>query len=287
MAAGSGVVYEVPRMILGAHEGIAGGVSRAFERAEADTAQAIQIFVRNPRGWAVSPLDEEEVLRFRSEARRTGMPSAAHSIYLANHAAADPDLRRKSWAALGDELGRCEQLGISFLVFHPGSNADEAEGLKLVAEGMERALDASRGKAMLLVEITAGQGKSLGWRFEQVAAIREAIPRGARRRTGVCFDTCHAFAAGYDLSTAEGYETTFRDFDRVVGLENLRAFHLNDCKKPLGCRVDRHEHIGEGTLGRAPFRRLVNDRRFADLPAFLETEMRFKENLAVLRSLLA
>jgi deoxyribonuclease-4 len=274
-------------MILGAHEGIAGGVSRAFERAEADTAQAVQIFVRNPRGWAVSPLDEEEAVRFRAEARRTGMPSAAHSIYLANHAAADAELRRKSWAALGDELGRCEQLGIPFLIFHPGSNADEAGGLKLVAEGMERALDASKGKAMLLVEITAGQGKSLGWRFEHVAAIREAVPRGARRRTGVCFDTCHAFAAGYDLSTAEGYESTFREFDRVVGLENLKCFHLNDCKKPLGCRVDRHEHIGEGALGRAPFRRLVNDRRFAGLPAFLETEMRFKENLAVLRSLLA
>lgn len=287
MAAGSWLVYEVPRMILGAHEGIAGGVSRAFERAEADTAQAVQIFVRNPRGWAVSPLDEEEAVRFRAEARRTGMPSAAHSIYLANHAAADAELRRKSWAALGDELGRCEQLGIPFLVFHPGSNGDEAGGLKLVAEGMERALDASKGKAMLLVEITAGQGKSLGWRFEHVAAIREAVPRGARRRTGVCFDTCHAFAAGYDLSTAEGYESTFREFDRVVGLENLKCFHLNDCKKPLGCRVDRHEHIGEGALGRAPFRRLVNDRRFAGLPAFLETEMRFKENLAVLRSLLA
>ncbi len=286
MAAQPWLVYEAPAMILGAHEGIAGGVSRAFERAEADTAEALQIFVRNPRGWASKPLEADEVERFRSEARRTGFPTAAHSIYLANHAASDPELRKKSWAALADELGRCEALGVSFLVFHPGSNADEAEGLRLVSEGMERALDAVPGRVRLLVEITAGQGKSLGWRFEQVAAIRDGVPGAARRRVGVCFDTCHAFAAGYDLSTPEGYERTFREFDAVVGLSHLRAFHLNDCKKPLGCRVDRHEHIGEGALGREPFRRLVNDPRFASLPAFLETEMKFRENLAVLRSLL-
>ncbi|MBS1110949.1 MAG: apurinic endonuclease Apn1 [Anaeromyxobacteraceae bacterium] len=286
MAAGGALVYEVPAMILGAHEGIAGGVSRAFERAEVDTAKAVQIFVRNPRGWASKPIEDEEVARFHSEAKRTGMPSAAHSIYLANHAAADPELRKRSWATLADELGRCEQLGIAFLVFHPGSNGDVDEAVKLVAEGMERAVDAVKGKARLLVEITAGQGKSLGWRFEQVAAIREAVPGAARRRVGVCFDTCHAFAAGYDLSTPEGYDRTFGEFDAVIGLEHLKAFHLNDCKKPLGCRVDRHEHIGEGSLGREPFRRLVNDPRFATLPAFLETEMRFRENLDVLRSLL-
>ena len=273
-------------MILGAHEGIAGGVSRAFERAEQDTAQALQIFVRNPRGWASKPLEDEEVDRFRSEARRTGMPSAAHSIYLANHASGDRGLREKSWGALADELGRCELLGISVLIFHPGSNADVDEGLKLVSEGMERALDAVKGRARLLVEITAGQGKSLGWRFEHVAAIREAIPGAARRRVGVCFDTCHAFAAGYDILTEAGYRRTLDEFDRVVGLGHLSAFHLNDCKKPLGCRVDRHAHIGEGSLGREPFRRLVNDPRFATLPGFLETEMRFRENLDVLRSLL-
>ena len=280
------MVYEVPRMILGAHEGIAGGVSRAFERAEEDTAEAVQIFVRNPRGWASRPIEDAAVARFRTESKRTGMPSAAHSIYLANHASPDPELREKSWNALADELARCELLGIALLVFHPGSNPDEKEGIALVAEGMERALASVKGRVRLVVEITAGQGKSLGWRFEQVAAIRQAIPAGPRRRVGVCFDTCHAFAAGYDLSTPEGYEQTFAGFDDVIGLEHLSAFHLNDCKKPLGCRVDRHEHIGQGTLGREPFRRLVNDRRFTTLPAFLETEMNFRENLRVLRSLL-
>jgi deoxyribonuclease-4 len=276
----------VPRMVLGAHEGIAGGISRAFERAEEDTAEAIQVFVRNPRGWASKPIEEAEVERFRAEAKRTGMPSAAHSIYLANHASPDPELREKSWGALGDELARCEQLGIAHLVFHPGSNANEKEGLALVAEGMERALDSVKGRVRLLVEITAGQGNSLGWRFEQVATIRQGVPAAPRRRVGVCFDTCHAFAAGYDLSTPQGYEKTFAEFDEVIGLEHLSAFHLNDCKKPLGCRVDRHEHIGQGAIGLEPFRRLVNDRRFAALPAFLETDMKFRENLEVLRSLL-
>jgi len=272
-------------MVLGAHEGIAGGVSRAFERADEDTADAIQIFVRNPRGWTSPPLADEEVERFRAEARRSSKPTAAHSLYLANHASSDRPLRQKSWNALADELARCAALGIPSLVFHPGSNEDEEEGLKLVAEGMERALEKVPGKSQLVVEITAGQGNSLGWRFEHIAAIRAGVRGNLRRRVGVCFDTCHAFAAGYDLSSEEGFGRAFSELDRVVGLEHLKAFHLNDCKKPLGCRVDRHEHIGAGAMGLLPFRLLVNDPRFAEIPGFLETEMRFKENLQVLRSL--
>jgi len=272
-------------MILGAHEGVAGGVSTAFARAEADGADCLQIFVRSPRGWAVKPLDRGEVARFRTEARRTGKPTAAHSTYLVNLAAADAALRRKSWNALAEELARCEALGVRHLIFHPGSHEDEAQGVALVARGMAHALERVPGRSRLLVEITAGQGNSLGWRFEQVAAIREAVPAPLRRRVGVCFDTCHAFAAGYDLTTPEGYRRTFEDLDRLVGLSHLEAFHLNDCKKPLGCRVDRHEHIGRGAMGLEPFRMLVNDPRFAELPGFLETEMRFEENLRVLRSL--
>ncbi len=272
-------------MILGAHEGVAGGVSTAFARAEADGADCIQIFTRSARGWAAKPLDVEEVRRFRSEARRSRKPTAAHSNYLINLACSDRDIRKKSWAALAEELARCEQLGIPWLIFHPGSHEDEARGLRLVAEGMAQALERVPGKVRLLAEITAGQGTSLGWRFEQVAAIRDLVPAPLRRRVAVCFDTCHAFAAGYDLTTEEGYAETFRRFDREIGLANLKAFHLNDCKKPLGCRVDRHEHIGQGAMGLEPFRRLVNDARFAGTPGFLETDQRFKENLAVLRSL--
>jgi len=272
-------------MILGAHEGVAGGVSTAFARAEADGADCLQIFTRNVRGWAARPFEPAEVERFRAEARRTKLPVAAHSTYLVNLCAADAALREKSWEALADELGRCEQLGVRWLVFHPGTHADAAEGIRLAGEGMVHALEKVPGKARLLVETTAGQGSSLGWNFEQVAAIREAVPGPLRRRVGVCVDTCHLHAAGYDLASEEGYHATFEALDRAVGLARVEAFHLNDCKKPRGCRVDRHEHIGEGEIGLAAFRRLVNDPRFADVPAFLETELRFKENLAVLRSL--
>jgi deoxyribonuclease IV len=272
-------------MLLGAHEGIAGGVSKAFSRAEADGADCLQIFTRNARGWAAKPLEAEEVARFRDEARRTRKPVAAHSSYLINCASADGEIRTKSWEALADELGRCEQLGIPALIFHPGSHEDVAEGTKLVAEAMERALDRVPGKSRLLVETTAGQGTSLGWRFEQLAGIRAAVPGAARRRTAVCVDTCHVHAAGYDLSTEDGYEATVAELDRVIGLSNVRAFHLNDSKKPRGCRVDRHEHIGEGALGLGPFRLLVNDDRFAETPGFVETESKWKENIEVLRGL--
>jgi deoxyribonuclease IV len=272
-------------MLLGAHEGIAGGVSTAFTRAEADGADCLQIFTRNARGWAAKPLEDDEVERFRVEARRTGKPVAAHSSYLINCASPDREIRKKSWGALADELGRCERLGIPALIFHPGSHEDEAAGTKLVAEAMTEALGRVPGKARLLVETSAGQGTALGWRFEQVAAIREAVPGTARRRVGVCVDTCHVFAAGYDITNGDGYERTVDELDRAVGLKNVQAFHLNDSKKPLGCRVDRHEHIGEGAMGLAPFRLLVNDARFAETPGFVETESRFKENIEVLRGL--
>ena len=274
-------------MLLGAHEGIAGGVSTAFARAEEDGAECLQIFTRNARGWAAKPLEEDEVERFRAEAKRTRMPAAAHASYLINAAGGDPEIRRKSWAGLADELQRCEQLGLFALIFHPGSNPDQAAGLKLAAEGMERALEATPGKVKLLLETTAGQGSSLGHAFDQLAAIRDAIPAAQRRRTGLCVDTCHVFAAGYDLTTDEGYQATMQELDRTLGLGLVHAFHLNDSKKGLGCRVDRHEHIGEGSLGLSPFRRLVNDARFATTPGFLETDLRFKENLSVLRSLVA
>ena len=274
-------------MLLGAHEGIAGGVSTAFSRADEDGADCVQIFTRNARGWAAKPLEAEEIARFKAEAKRTGKPVAAHASYLINAAAPDPEIRRKSWEGLADELLRCEQLGISALIFHPGSNPDEAEGLRLCAEGMTRALEAVAGRVELLTETTAGQGASLGHTFAQLARIREAIPKAARKRVALCVDTCHLFAAGYDLTSEAGYRKTFEELDELVGLDKVHAFHLNDSKKGLGCRVDRHEHIGDGAMGLSPFRRLVNDPRFAAVPAFLETDLRFRENLAVLRKLVA
>ena len=272
-------------MLLGAHEPIAGGVSKAFARAEADGADCLQIFTRNARGWAAKPLEDGEVTAFRTEARRTGKPIAAHSSYLINCASTDRPIRRKSWEALADELARCERLGIPALIFHPGSHEDESEGIRLVGEAMTRALEEVPGRARLLLENTAGQGSSLGWRFEQLAAMRDAVPAKLRRRVGVCVDTCHLFSAGYDIASDDGYGRTVDALDGAIGLSNVRAFHLNDSKRPLGCRVDRHEHIGEGTLGLQAFRLLVNDPRFAELPGFVETESRFKENIEVLRGL--
>jgi len=272
-------------MLLGAHEGIAGGVSTAFGRAEADGCECVQIFTRNARGWTAKPLEEEEVGRFRAERKRTGFPVAAHASYLVNAAAADPEIRKKSWAALAEELARCETLGVPQLIFHPGSHPDEEEGIRIAGDGMAQALGKVPGKVRLLVETTAGQGSSLGWRFEQLAALRAAVPAPLRRRVAFCLDTCHVFAAGYDLRTPEAYAATMAALDRVVGLSHVQAFHLNDAKRPLGSRVDRHEHIGQGELGKEPFRHLINDPRFADRPGFLETEERFTENLAVLRSL--
>jgi deoxyribonuclease IV len=272
-------------MLLGAHEGIAGGVSKAFARAEADGADCLQIFTRNARGWAAKPLEDEEVLAFRSEARRTRKPVAAHSSYLINCASPDRSIRAKSWAALADELGRCERLGIAALIFHPGSHEKESEGIRLVGEAMTRALEKVPGRSRLLVETTAGQGASIGWRFEQVAALREAVPGRLRRRVGVCVDTCHVWSAGYDIASDEGYARTLEELDAAVGLSTVQAFHLNDSKKPKGCRVDRHEHIGQGTLGLQPFRHLVNDPRFAETPGFVETDSRWKENIEVLRGL--
>jgi deoxyribonuclease-4 len=272
-------------MVLGAHEPITGGVSTAFARAEADGADCLQVFTRNARGWAAKLLEDDEISRFRAESRRTRKPVVAHSSYLINCASADRTVRRKSWAALADELGRCRQLGVSALVFHPGSHENGARGVKLVAEAIERALDRVPGPPRLLIENTAGQGSCLGWRFEQVAEIRAALPAAARRRTGVCVDTCHLFAAGYDIRTEEGTDRTLGELDEVIGLSNVRAFHLNDSQKPLGSRVDRHAHIGRGAMGLAPFRLLVNDPRFADTPGVVETDSRFKENIEALRNL--
>ncbi len=272
-------------MLLGAHEGIAGGVSRAFARAEADGADCLQIFTRNARGWAAKSLEDGEVARFRSESRRTGKPVAVHSPYLINCASPDRSIRAKSWRALADELGRCELLGIPALIFHPGSHDEEEEGVRLVGEAMTRALERVPGKTRLLVETTAGQGTCIGWRFEQIAALREAVPSPARRRVGVCVDTCHVFSAGYDITTEDGYDRTLESLDDAVGLRHVLAFHINDSKKPLGCRVDRHEHIGRGAMGLEPFRLLVNDARFAETPGFVETESRLKEDIEVLRSL--
>lgn len=279
-------------MRLGAHESISGGLHLAFDRAQSVGCDAVQLFVKSSRAWAVKPLTEEEIRLFQERAAQTGIhPVVGHASYLPNPAAPDEDLWRKSVETLIVELERCEALGIPYLVLHPGSHmgTGEEEGLRRVARALGEIHAATPGfRARILLETTAGQGHNLGYRFEQLAWLIENTPEGDR--LGVCLDTCHVFAAGYDLRTPEAYEETLATFDRIIGLDRLCVVHFNDCKGPLGGRLDRHEHIGKGQLGLEAFRLFVNDPRFADLPGLLETPKsedlhEDRENLAVLRSL--
>jgi deoxyribonuclease-4 len=258
---------------LGAHLSIAGGLPRAVDRAEATRCDALQIFTKSAGQWRARTLPADEVALFRARVEASGIrPVFAHNSYLINVAAADPVLRARSIDALGEEIDRAEMLGLDGLVMHPGSftNGTEANGLRLIADALRRLLaERPQGRTRLLLEQTAGQGTNLGHRFEHLASIIEQLDGSPR--VGVCLDTCHLLTAGYDLCSAVGYARTFREFDRLVGLDRLVLFHVNDSKKPCGARVDRHEHIGKGCLGLEPFRRLLNDRRFRDLPMLLET----------------
>ena len=258
---------------LGAHLSIAGGLPRAVDRAVASRCEALQIFTKSAGQWRARVLPPDEIAQFRARVEETGItPVVAHNSYLINLAAADPALRAQSLAALGEELDRAETLGLLGLVMHPGSytSGSERDGLDLIAEGLAAVLRARpRAKTMILLEHTAGQGTNLGHRFEHLAAILTRLDGSPR--VGVCLDSCHLIAAGYDLCSDAGYRETFDTFDRLVGVDRIRAFHLNDSKKPCGSRVDRHEHIGRGCLGLEPFRRLLNDPRFAALPMLLET----------------
>jgi len=252
---------------------VAGGLPRAVERAVVHGCAALQIFAKNANQWRGRPLPKEEIKAFRAQVHAAGIePVVSHASYLINLASTLPGLRQQSLDAMGDELDRAEALGLLGVVLHPGcyTVGSEAVGLELIAEGLLTLLRARRrGKTMILLEHTAGQGTSLGATFEQLASI--VAKMNGHRRVGVCLDTCHLLASGYDIASPEGYASTFEQFGRLVGFERLRAFHLNDSKKPLGSRVDRHEHIGQGCLGLEPFRRIVNDRRFRDLPMLLET----------------
>lgn len=276
-------------MILGAHISISGGFEKAPQRASGMGLKALQIFSKNQKRWQAEPLAEEQVRLFRDKMKGYGiLSSAVHDSYLINLANADSKIRRKSLDAFLDEAERTDALGIPFLIFHPGSHvgAGESKGVGLVGKAISVTLEALSGlKVCLLIETTAGQGTSLGWRFEQ---IRDMIASaGGNRRIGVCYDTAHTFAAGYDIRDEESFHRTFEKFNSVIGLDRLKAFHLNDSKKEYGSRVDRHEHIGGGFIGKKAFCFLMNDARFRDVPAFLETpegEKSYGKNLKTLRS---
>jgi deoxyribonuclease-4 len=259
---------------IGAHMSVAGGVSKAVERGVVHGCEALQIFSKNANQWRANPLDPAEIRRFRRGLDSTGIwPAVSHASYLINLATADPALRAMSIAAFIDELDRAHALGLMGVVIHPGTctSGSEDDALRLIADAVRTAFTSRpRRKTMVIFEHTAGQGRTLGYRFEHLAAIIEHLDGSPR--AAVCLDTCHLVASGYDITSRAGYEETFEAFDRLVGFDRLRVFHGNDSKRPCGSRVDRHEHLGDGCLGLEPFRRLLHDRRFAGLPILIETE---------------
>jgi len=255
-------------MLLGAHESTSGGLHEAFARALVDGAETVQIFTKSSRMWRSKEITDADAALFRGAAKAAGFSASVHASYLINLGCVEGDLREKSIEAFIDELRRCDLIGAPYLVVHPGSCADLGRGLAAVAEALDRTFAAHRGKCVVLLETAAGQGSALGKTFEELREIRDRVR--SPERVAICLDTCHVFAAGYDISTNRGYDETFGQFDRVLGIQLLKAFHLNDSMRPLGARVDRHEHVCKGEIGRLAFKRLVNDQRFRDLPGFLE-----------------
>lgn len=272
---------------------IAGGVDKALLEGKKVDCDVIQIFTKSSRQWAAQPYSKEEIQNFLTNQKETGIVTViAHDSYLLNLASPDEGLRKRSVRAFADEMERCETLSIPYLIAHPGAHvgSGEEEGIKAIGRSLDEIHKACPGfKARIALEITAGQGSNLGYRFEQIRSMIDATEESDRLR--VCFDTEHAFAAGYDIRTKEGYERTFGEFDEKIGLKLLAAFHLNDSKKEFHSRVDRHEHIGKGHIGVEAFRLLMNDQRFWGIPMCLETPKgpdlkEDRENLTLLRSLI-
>ncbi|HXE71587.1 MAG TPA: deoxyribonuclease IV [Candidatus Nitrosotenuis sp.] len=259
--------------LLGLHVSTAQGLHLAFPRARRVRAECLQIFTRAPFRWAAPPLSEEQVRLFRQAREEAGHPPVlAHDIYLTNLATPDPALARRSLAHLVEEIERCGRLGLDGLVIHPGAwvRGSEEEGLERLARNLGRVLRATERTGLpLLLEVSAGQGTCLGYRLGHLGQVIAANQDHPRLR--VCLDTCHVFAAGYDLRHPEGYRRTWEEFSTLVGTERLAALHLNDSQGALGSRLDRHAHIGQGELGQEAFRRLLHDPRLAGLPTFLET----------------
>lgn len=275
---------------IGPHVSAAGGVENAPLNAKAIGATAFALFTKNQRQWVASPLTQKSIDAFKKNCIECGYtPSQIlpHDSYLINLGNPDPDALLKSRTAFTDEMMRCEQLGLDRLNFHPGSTLNKIgveECLDLIAESINLSLEKTTG-VTAVIENTAGQGSNLGFQFAQIARIIEGV--NDKSRVGVCIDTCHAFAAGYDLALPDGFNACFEEFEKLIGFKYLRGMHLNDAKKGVGSRVDRHESIGQGEIGVAAFRLIMEDSRFDEIPLILETpnEERWPEEIALLKSL--
>lgn len=277
------------RKLLGAHVSASGGVENAPLNAAAIGANAFALFTKNQRQWTAPPLAEESIRAFDQRCKANGFSAGRilpHDSYLINLGHPEPDALEKSRRAFTDEMKRCEQLGLDRLNFHPGSHLNqcsESDCIARIAESVNQALSATRG-VTAVIENTAGQGTNIGFRFEQLAAILKQIDDPSR--AGICIDTCHTFAAGYDLRTEDAFNKTFDLFGQTVGFDRLKGMHLNDSKKEIGSRVDRHASLGEGMIGMGAFQFLMADPRFNDIPLILETPdpSRWAEEIALLRS---
>lgn len=278
--------------LLGTHVSVAGGISSAFERGERIGCTTMQVFVKNSNQWEAKPLTVSDTENYKTAAAKSTIgPVFAHAAYLINLCAVNPAVHSKSLKAFEDELVRCETLGISGVIFHPGSHmgAGEATGIRRIAESLDSIHERTAGfKTLTILETTAGQGTAIGYCFEHlrdiVALVRE------QQRLAICLDTAHLYAAGYDIATTDGWETTMHALEDRIGFSAVAAVHVNDSKKPKGSRVDRHEHIGKGLIGLTAFRLLMTDPRFAEVPKILETEKSEDmhedvENMNILRSL--
>ncbi len=280
-------------MLVGAHMSIAGGVYNAITRGQGCGCDTIQIFSKSNNQWRAKELTDEDIGKYRELKRATGIsPVVIHDSYLINLGASDEGLYKKSLEAFYIEMQRAEALDVPYLVMHPGAHvgAGEQVGLKRIAQGINSLHDRTKGfKTMITLETTAGQGSQMGYRFEHIAKLMEMIKEPDR--IGVCLDTCHIFAAGYDIRTESVYKKTMKELNDTVGIKKIKVIHVNDCKKGLGCRVDRHEHIGQGGIGLEAFRLLMNDDRFEKIPKILETPKKKDGddydmiNLATLRGL--
>ncbi len=279
--------------LLGAHTSISGGVSKSIERAEKLSFNAMQIFTKNNNRWSSKPLDEKEINIFREQLKNSSLKFVvSHDSYLINLCAKDKENLEKSRLSFIDELERCEVLGIPYLNFHPGAHGGQGEedGLKIIAESLNIAHEKTIGfKTGSMLEMTAGQGTNVGYSFEHMRKIIDMVEE--KERMSICIDTAHIFAAGYNIKDSAEYEKVITEFDEILGLNLLKCFHINDSKKELGSRVDRHDHIGKGYIGLEGFSNIMNDSRLEAVPMVLETpkgkeQLEDLENLEVLRSLI-
>ncbi|MEJ2494720.1 MAG: deoxyribonuclease IV [Ignavibacteriaceae bacterium] len=260
-------------LLLGAHTSTSGGVSKSIERAENLGFTAIQIFTKNNNRWFQKPFDQKEIDKFKTNLKNSSIKFVvSHDSYLINLCAKDNSILKKSRDAFLDELTRCEQLGIPYLNFHPGSHvgAGEKDGIKLIAESLNIAHNKTKNfKVSSMLEATAGAGTAIGYRFEQLSEIIDLVDD--KERMSVCIDTAHIFAAGYDIKNPKNYKKVIKEFDDIIGLDRLKCFHMNDSKNELGSRRDRHEHIGNGFIGKEGFSNIMNDRQLKKIPKILET----------------